>query len=141
MEAPTTTHMKAAKRILRYLKGTMDYGLLYHYSNEFKLVGYCDSDRAGDIDDRKSTTGYVFFIGDTSFSWSSKKQPIVTLSTCEAEYVAACSCVCQVGNSFGQKMEELHMPQNESIGVLVDNKSEHVISRYMYLGQVMSIGV
>ncbi|KAL8116422.1 hypothetical protein AgCh_022789 [Apium graveolens] len=85
MEAPTTTHMKAAKRILRYLKGTMDYGLLYHYSNEFKLVGYCDSDWAGDIDDRKSTTGYVFFIGDTSFSWSSKKQPIVTLSTCEAE--------------------------------------------------------
>ncbi|XP_074326671.1 secreted RxLR effector protein 161-like [Apium graveolens] len=109
MEAPTTTHMKAAKRNFRYLKGTMDYGLLYHYLNEFKLVGYCDSDWAGDIDDRKSTTEYVFFIGDTSFSWSSKKQPIVTLSTCEAEYVAACSSVFQA-IWLRRVLEELHMP-------------------------------
>ncbi|XP_074328393.1 secreted RxLR effector protein 161-like [Apium graveolens] len=95
MEIPTKTHLKAVKKILRYHKGTMDYGLFYHRYNEFKLVGYCDSDRAGDIDERKSTAGYVFFISDTSFSWSSKKQPIVTLSTCEAEYLTACSCVCQ----------------------------------------------
>ncbi|XP_074322800.1 secreted RxLR effector protein 161-like [Apium graveolens] len=114
--------MKAAKRILRYLKGTMDCGLLYHYLNEFKLVGYCDSDWAGDIDDRKSTTRYVFFIGDTSFSWISKKQTIVTLSTCEAEYVAACSCVCQA-IWLRRVLKELHMPQNVSTEVLVDNKS------------------
>ena len=128
MEAPTTTHMKAAKRILRYLKGTMDYGLLYHHSNEFKLVGYCDSDWDGDIDGRKSITGYVFFMGDTPFSWSSKKQPIVTLSTCEAEYVAACSCVCQA-IWLRRVLEELNMSQNESTEILVDNKSAIALAK------------
>ncbi|KAK3012400.1 hypothetical protein RJ639_010565 [Escallonia herrerae] len=57
MEAPTTSHLKMAKRILRYIKGTLDYGIMYSSSQDFKLVGYCDSDWAGDKDDRKSTTG------------------------------------------------------------------------------------
>ncbi|KAL4011853.1 hypothetical protein IC575_028917 [Cucumis melo] len=94
MESPTTTHLKVAKRILCYLRGTLDYGLFYFSSKEFKLEGYYDNDWAGDTNDRKSTSGYVFFIDNTAFTWSSKKQPIVTLSTCEAEYVAAASCVC-----------------------------------------------
>jgi hypothetical protein len=91
MESPTTTHFKAAKRILRYVEGTIDFGLLYPSSNEFKLVGYSDSDWGGDVDDRKSTTGFVLYLGSSAFTWSSKKKPIVTLSTCEAEYVAATS--------------------------------------------------
>ncbi|XP_042400836.1 secreted RxLR effector protein 161-like [Zingiber officinale] len=94
MEAPTTSHLKIAKRILRYIKGTINYGILYAFSDNFMLVGYCDSDWAGDIDSRKSTTGFVFFMGNSAFTWNSKKQPIVTLSTCEAEYVAATFCVC-----------------------------------------------
>ena len=81
MEAPTFTHMKAVKRILRYLKGTIDFELFYSPSNNFKLVGFCDSDFAGDIDDRKSTIGFVFFMGDCAFTWYSKKQAIVTLFT------------------------------------------------------------
>jgi hypothetical protein len=89
MESPTTTHFKAAKKILRYVKGTIDFGLLYPSSNEFKLVGYSDSDWGGDLDDRKSNTGFVFYMGSLAFTWSSKKQPIVTLSTCETEYAAA----------------------------------------------------
>ncbi|KAG6520983.1 hypothetical protein ZIOFF_018048 [Zingiber officinale] len=89
MEDPTTTHLKIAKRILRYIKGTIDFGLFYSTSNHFKLEGYSDSDWGGDIDDRKSTTGFVFFMGDTAFTWMSKKQPIVTLSTCEAEFQSA----------------------------------------------------
>ncbi|PKU78069.1 putative mitochondrial protein [Dendrobium catenatum] len=84
METPTTSHLKTAKRILRYIKGTIHFGLLYSSSNDFRLVGYSDSDWAGDMDDRKSTTGYVFFMGDTTFTWMSKKQPIVRLFTCEA---------------------------------------------------------
>ncbi|XP_070682343.1 uncharacterized mitochondrial protein AtMg00810-like [Malus domestica] len=94
MENPITTHLKTAKRILRYLKGSINFGLFYSSSSNYKLVGYSDSDWAGDFDDRKSTTGFVFFMGDTAFTWMSKKQPIVTLYTCEAEYVAATSCVC-----------------------------------------------
>ncbi|KAG6509099.1 hypothetical protein ZIOFF_034490 [Zingiber officinale] len=94
MEDLTTTHLKIAKRILRYIKDTIDFGLLYSAFNHFKLEGYSDSDWGGDIDDRKSTTGFVFFMGDTAFTWMSKNQHIVTLSTCEAEYVAATSCVC-----------------------------------------------
>eukprot|EP00257_Ricinus_communis_P013310 XP_015570721.1 uncharacterized protein LOC107260780 [Ricinus communis] len=94
MEAPTNSYMKAGKRILRYVKGTSDYGLFYLPLESFSLVGYSDSDWGGDVDDRKSTTGFVFSIGEIAFTWSSKKQSIVTLSTCEAEYVVAAPCVC-----------------------------------------------
>ncbi|XP_061373189.1 secreted RxLR effector protein 161-like [Gastrolobium bilobum] len=89
MADPGYTHWKAAKRILRYVQGTISQGLHYSKSDKYKLVGYSDSDWCGDVDDRKSTTGYVFFMGNTTFTWVSKKEPIVTLSTCEAEYVAA----------------------------------------------------
>ncbi|KAI4326500.1 hypothetical protein MLD38_031808 [Melastoma candidum] len=94
MEMPTTKHLKATKGILRYLKGTIDFGLFYSSSKEFQLVEYWDSDFAGDLDDRKSTTGFVFFMGSNTISWSSKKQAIVTLSSCEAEYVAITACTC-----------------------------------------------
>ncbi|RDX88467.1 putative mitochondrial protein, partial [Mucuna pruriens] len=87
MEAPTSTHMKAAKRIFRYLKGTLDFGLFYSSSNEFKLMGFCDSDFTGNVGDRKSTADFVFFMGGCAFTWNFKKQAIVTLSTCKAEYV------------------------------------------------------
>ncbi|MCI69682.1 hypothetical protein A2U01_0090945, partial [Trifolium medium] len=65
MERPTEMHVAAVKRILRYLKGTMNYGILYRSTNEenVTLVGWTDSDYAGDYDDRKSTSGYVFSIG------------------------------------------------------------------------------
>ena len=57
-------------------------------------MGYSDSDWARDMDDKKSTTGFVLYIGDITFTWSSKKQSIVTLSTCKVEYVPAITCVC-----------------------------------------------
>ncbi|XP_050888292.1 uncharacterized mitochondrial protein AtMg00810-like [Lathyrus oleraceus] len=76
MEAPTTTHFKATKRILRYIKGTINFGLHYYSSNNYEIIGYSDSDWSGDLDDRKSTIGFVFFMGDTAFTWMSKKQPI-----------------------------------------------------------------
>jgi hypothetical protein len=90
-------HFAAIKRILRYLKGTLGYGVMYKHDAgmKFELVGWSDSDYAGDLNDRKSTTGFVFMLGDSAISWSSKKQPIVTLSTTEAEFVAASACACQ----------------------------------------------
>ena len=88
MEKPKESHWLAVKRILRYIKGTMDFGLLYSYNNDATLYGYSDSDWGGDQVERKSTTRYVF-------TWMSKKQSIVALSTCEAEYVVASSSVCE----------------------------------------------
>ena len=73
MEAPTCLHMKTAKRILRYVKGTLNYGLFYSSSKNFNLVSYSDSDWGGDIDDRKNTSGFLFCVGETAFTWSSKK--------------------------------------------------------------------
>ncbi|PNY15444.1 retrotransposon-related protein [Trifolium pratense] len=97
MERPTEMHVTAVKRIMRYLKGTLGFGIMYKFNSKsgMCLKGWCDSDYAGDLDDRKSTTGFVFMLGGGAVSWSSKKQPIVTLSTTEAEYVSAAACACQ----------------------------------------------
>ncbi|GAU47154.1 hypothetical protein TSUD_287370 [Trifolium subterraneum] len=96
MERPTELHLAAAKRVLRYLKGTIGSGIWYkNVSKDVKLEGWTDSDYAGDMDDRKSTSGYVFSYAYGPISWLSKKQPIVTLSTTEVEFVAAASCACQ----------------------------------------------
>ena len=77
MANPGPRHWVAVKQILRYLKGTMYDVLRYggSYSN-LQVVGYCDADYAGDIDSRKSTTGYVFLLNGGAISWNSKKQPI-----------------------------------------------------------------
>ena len=67
---------------------------MFSISNDYKLVGYNGSDWTRDEDDWKSITGFVFFMRNTTFTWKSKKQSIVTLLTCEAEYIAAISCGC-----------------------------------------------
>ncbi|KAE8655864.1 hypothetical protein F3Y22_tig00117016pilonHSYRG00207 [Hibiscus syriacus] len=128
MESPTTTHFKAAKRILCYLKGTIDFGLFYSVSNDYKLVGYSDSDWGGDIDNRRSTTGFIFFMGDIAFTWMSKKQPIITLSTCEAEYVVATSCVCHA-IWLRNLLKEIGLIQKEPTKVCVENKSTIPLSK------------
>ncbi|XP_047314375.1 secreted RxLR effector protein 161-like [Impatiens glandulifera] len=87
MEDPSYTHWKALKRILIYVRETLSFGLFYSKSDDYRLVGYSDNYWCGDVDDRKSTLGYVFLLGNTTFTWLSKKQPIVTMLTCEAEYV------------------------------------------------------
>ncbi len=105
---PSQTHWKAAKRVLRYLNGTISVGLVYQGDSD--VLGYSDSDWARDIKDRKSTSGYMLFqIANGPVSWKSKKQVTVSLSTAEAEYVtllsAAQECVwirrlnSEVGNT------------------------------------------
>ncbi|KAK2992396.1 hypothetical protein RJ640_006296 [Escallonia rubra] len=89
MQNPRTPHLEAARRILRYVKGTLDYGLLYKRCDNFVLSGFTDADWAGDTNDRHSTSGYCFNTGSATVSWCSKKQNIVVLSSTEAEYVAA----------------------------------------------------
>ncbi|GAA0175784.1 hypothetical protein LIER_41974 [Lithospermum erythrorhizon] len=75
-------HLQVVTKILRYLKGTTQYGIVYQKgSNEGELEAYTDSDYAGDINDNKSTNGYVFKFSSGTVAWTSKKQPIVSLST------------------------------------------------------------
>ncbi|KAL0558931.1 hypothetical protein IC582_003519 [Cucumis melo] len=86
---PRITHLEAVKRILKYVYGTSDFGMMYSYDTTPTLVGYCDTDWVGSADDRKSTSGGYFFLGNNLISWLSKKQNCVSLSTAEAEYIAA----------------------------------------------------
>lgn len=95
MEKPTELHLQAVKRVIRYLKGTVDLGIAYIRGRAGSLVGYIDNDYAGDIDDRNSKSGFVFMLAIGAVSWSSKKQPVVTLSTTEAKLIAAAYCACQ----------------------------------------------
>jgi len=95
MSEPSQAHFAASKRILRYIKGTKGYGILYETEKASRLIGHTDSDWAGCIDDRRSTSGYVFQLGSKVISWSSKKQATVALSSAEAEYIAATSVACE----------------------------------------------
>jgi len=88
MANPGREHWNAVKRILRYIKGSIDVALCYGGS-DFIVRGYVDSDYAGDFDKSKSTTGYVFTLASGAVSWVSKLQSVVATSTTEAEYVAA----------------------------------------------------
>lgn len=106
MSKPTTLHLQAAKRVLRYLRGTVDFGIWFKRGGTGEVSVYTDIDFAGDEDSRKSTSGYVFLMDGSAVAWLSKKQPIVTLSTTEAEYVAASVCASQA-IWFKRILEEL----------------------------------
>jgi len=90
MSKPTSAHWSVAKTVLRYLAGTPNYGITYGTGNRGLQV-YCDADYAGDIDTRRSTTGYAFILNGGAITWSSRLQPTVAASTTEAEYIAAAS--------------------------------------------------
>ncbi|KAE8676544.1 hypothetical protein F3Y22_tig00111584pilonHSYRG00119 [Hibiscus syriacus] len=122
MKNPKKPHLEAVRRILRYVKNTIDYGLLYKKGEDCKLVGYCDADYAGDHDTRRSTTGYVFKLGSGTISWCSKRQPTVSLSTTEAEYRAA-SMVAQESTWLIHLMNNLHQPVDYAILLYCDNQS------------------
>ena len=130
MEAPTELHYQAVRKILRYLKGTLDYGLFYkkRKSERHELVGFSDSDYTGDVDDCKSTSGYVFLLSGAAVSWSSKKQTVVTLSTTEAEFIAAVSCACQ-GIWLRRILEEVKYTQQGPIMLFCDNSSTIKLSK------------
>ena len=84
---PGEARWKAVKRILRYIKGTVNYRLCYQ-GQDLQLKGYTDEDWEGDLDERKSTSYYVFVLGNGAITWCSKKQTCIALSTMEGEFVA-----------------------------------------------------
>lgn len=91
VENPTVTQWKAVKRLLRYVIKTMEYGIWFCADNALEPFGYVDSDWAGDVIARKSTSGYVFVMGGGAVSWCSRQQEVVALSSTEAEYISLCS--------------------------------------------------
>ena len=91
MATPTTTHWLAVKRILRYLKGTLSYGIQMQQSTSLDIHGYTGADWASCPDDRRSTGGYGIFLGPNLVSWSSNKQKVVSRSNAESDYRALTS--------------------------------------------------
>jgi hypothetical protein len=92
MSQPTVDHWQVAKGVLRYVAGTADHGITFSKGTS-GLVGFCDADFAGDMDSRRSTTGYAFCLYGGAISWNSRLQPTVAVSTVEAEYMAAAAAV------------------------------------------------
>jgi hypothetical protein len=92
---PRRVQLVAAKHVMRYLKGTMDYGLGYDGDHDFTLSGYTDADWAGSVADRKRNSRCCFRVGSAMISWKSRKQSNISLSTAKAEYIAACSATCE----------------------------------------------
>ena len=119
---PTKQHWVAVKRILRYLKGTADYGLVFTHNAPGECVGYSDADWGGDLNDRKSTSGYLFKISGGTVSWRSKKQSCVALSTAEAEYVALASAT-QEATWMSRLTAGLENRSEEPIVLFEDNQS------------------
>ena len=129
MEKPPQEHLNAVKRVIRYIKGTADYGLLYKKGElNYELIAYSDSNFVGDIGDRKSTSGHIFFLGGMAISWSSQKQSIVALSSCEAEYIAATEAACQA-LWMKRLISELKCEEQMKIKLMVDNQSAITLSK------------
>ncbi|KAK5834863.1 hypothetical protein PVK06_010542 [Gossypium arboreum] len=122
MHCCNVAHFKAVKRVLRYVKGTLSFGVKFERAEELRLAGYSDSDWAGSVDDIKSTSGYFFTLGSDVFSWSSKKQQIVAQSTAEAEYIAAATTVNQV-IWLRKLLDDLNAGQPEATKIKVGNQS------------------
>ena len=115
-------HWEALKWLLKYIKGTLTEGLIYHSSKEgVKLIGFMDSDYAGDRDKRRSTTAYIFTVCGNCVSWKSQLQSVVALSSTEAEYIAATEATKEAMWIKGLLME-LKLMQQEVV-IYLDSQS------------------
>ena len=128
MHGASELHLRAAKRILRYVKGTVSYGVKFEKCQSFKLHGFSDIGCAGSIEDMKSTSGYCFNLGSGVFSWCSKKQEIVAQSTVEAEFIAASTTV-NLALWLQKIPRDLHMEEEEPTEISVDNQATIAISQ------------
>lgn len=150
---PTRDHWMAVKRILRYLGGTINFGLQYSETSSSECVGYSDADWAGDIGDRKSTSGYMFLLGGAAISWRSNKQSYVALSTAEAEYVSL-SAASQEAVWLQQLVSELSNEDVRKTVLYEDNqsaiclsksqvvhgKTKHIEIKYHYIRELVESG-
>lgn len=153
MSNPTKFHFSVAKRILRYISGTLDFGLWYEHVSVFNLIGFSDSDWAGSMEDRKSTSGSVFILGSTAITWSSKKQHVTALSTTEAEYIAVTASACQA-IWLQRLISDMGQDIGDAIQIFCNNKStisiaknptlhgrtKHIDIRYHFIRELISNG-
>ena len=126
--SPTEAHLTAAKRVLRYLKGTENLSLRFKKSVSETFIGYSDADWAGDLDDRHSTSGNLFILANGTISWMSKKQATVALSTAESEYVAL-SQATQEAIWLRRLLKDLGMFIDQPTVIHEDNKGAISIAR------------
>ncbi|XP_019423035.1 PREDICTED: uncharacterized protein LOC109332506 [Lupinus angustifolius] len=114
MENPLQSHLVVVQRVLRYLRRTLGLGIMFpskqNINCKLELLGFSDADWCSDKSDRKSTTGYLFKLGEAPISWCSKKQDVVALSSCESEYIAASMCARQAA-WMSTLMEELGLQE------------------------------
>jgi len=142
---PNQDDFEDLMKILRYLKGTKDLKLKYSRNASTTLVGYSDSDWAGNLDDRHSTSGYLFTLGGAAISWASRKQQTVALSVTEAEYISA-SLACQEAiylrnllkdMGYEQKTTYLFQDNQGSIAMarnwMTTSRSKHIEIRYHFI--------
>jgi transposase InsO family protein len=151
---PSPAHWQAAKRVLRYLRGTTNLGLQYTRQGTPELTGYSDADFAADIATRRSTSGYVFLLNGAAVSWKTKLQPSVSLSTCESELIALAYCVQEgiwLRRLLGELLPEQDMEaieineDNQSTIALVRNhrfsdRTKHVDIRYFFMREHFAEG-
>ena len=122
-EKPRHIHWTAVKRILRYLRGTPDVGLIYQRQTSVpQLTGFCDADYAGDLDTRRSRSGYVFKFGSGIIAWSSQGQKCTAQSTTEAEYIAACMATKEA-IWLRRLLHSIGYPQHVPTPLFGDNQS------------------
>ena len=146
MVKPTKLFWKADKHVMRYLRGISEYGLWYRQTDEVKLHGFMDADWAGSPTDRKSTSGGIFSIGSIAISWYSRKQRSVTLSSVEAEYMAASQVACEaiwmrkiLVGLFGFHLDPtvIHCDNKSciklSINYVFHDRSKHIDIRYHHI--------
>jgi hypothetical protein len=115
-------HWIAAKNVLRYIRGTINYGLKYTTSSDIQLHGFTDFDWVGSAEDRKSTSGMCFSLGSAMISWSNRKHKSVTLSTVEEEYMEACE-TCTEAVWITKLVSDLFDQTLESTIIYCDNQS------------------
>jgi hypothetical protein len=132
MEKPTVMHAKAVKQILRYLKGTVDLGLVYVQGGSAdKLIGYSDSDHGADTVERRSTGGMAFYLNENLVTWCSQKQQTVSLSSCESEFMAATAAAKQA-LWLRNLMSEITREKPKAVTLFVDNNSAIALMKTLY---------
>ncbi|XP_019091020.1 PREDICTED: uncharacterized protein LOC109128653 [Camelina sativa] len=125
---PKEQNLQDAKRVLRYIQGTIDYGLNFQKTNQTELIGFSDSDWAGCKEDMRSTTGMCFTLGSGMFTWQTQKQDIIGQSTAEAKYMALSSATNHAV-WLKRLLGEMKVDTDKGVPIYCDNTSAITIGR------------